>query len=417
MSIKIDEGLWTKLRIDNNTFHYGSRHLDVGFAKGVIDHNRFFNPHMGINFSAGSRALANEDWKSLEAGTKEALFIEDNLWIRNSDWGFGHSSDFCLDTDNGGKFVMRYNEYEHDVPQEISDPRMPFIQLHGNDQNYWQYSPTANRGQSVVECYGNYTHGRRIGAFFVGRSGSLLIYNNRIQRTGIFGTKIYFYDEENNSGHGWTLFRTEWPAEDQVNNTFIWGNSFDGAAQTSSDISATPPFMQLGRDYFLHEPQETGGREYFECKPGITHCNGASNTYPTDGDTYPTFGTMMFTSDGPNAHYPYVPYKYPHPLTVEGQTGKTLDLQSAETAGELLLTWNPVDNAASYRISRNWEPEFSPTNATSHSEATPTVDSGYVVTAYDRSGKVLAMEGLKILAPSPLPSKPRGLKTDSAPRL
>ena len=46
----------------------------------------------------------------------------------------------------------------------------------------------------------------------------------------------------------------------------------------------------------------------------FTGKNGASNTFPTDGSTYATQGTMQFVPTGPNAYFGYVPYRYPHPL-------------------------------------------------------------------------------------------------------
>ena len=82
-------------------------------------------------------------------------------------------------------------------------------------------------------------------------------------------------------------------------------NHFDTSQnrQPVEFILGSGDYIQKDRDYFLHRPATTGegmslGKETF------TGLNGASSTYPTDGDTYPTEGTMEFTADIEQASFP-----------------------------------------------------------------------------------------------------------------
>jgi hypothetical protein len=109
-----------------------------------------------------------------------------------------------------------------------------------------------------------------------------------------------------------------------------------GSAQSSNSF-ASEAFVVLNRDYFQHRPATIGegmtlGISKFwqnsdcvandnphECCSGVGtgNClNGASDTYPTDGDTYPNYGTMYFVEDVENAYYGYTPYGT-HPLRDE----------------------------------------------------------------------------------------------------
>ncbi len=296
----------SKLRIDNNTFNFGFHQIDIKGSFGVVDNNVFRNTIKPIFFSAGTRRAADSSWISMAAGTSECLFVEDNYFVWDADYPHGNRIDHCIDTYMGGKLVIRYNEVDLDsIP---GTPDFSCFQTPGNHEYvYWSQDSSANatRGQSVVEVYHNTVHGKKITNLCKFRGSTNLIWNNTMGDTKI----AYFYEEEptwgDNSGN---ISRTSWPAEDQVHNTFIWGNTTETSGYPLSIGATSADYIIENRDYFLHKPQSTGGMEIFTGK------NGASNTYPTDGKTYPTFGTMKFIADTCNAHYPYTPYEYPHPL-------------------------------------------------------------------------------------------------------
>ena len=308
------------IRIDNNIFNQGSKPILFYNPRGLIDNNYFYNSNLTIEYSAGSVAKANASWDSMAAGTADALFIEDNHFIDNAEYTAGGSQE-RVGTFNGGKLVVRYNNFDfYDIPHDATT--YP-VHTHGSASGgvangYWQQETGARRGQSVVEIYHNVMGGKRIDYPISVRGSANLIYNNTIISESGNPSRITLSEEEYTVSSNWNPLRVDWPAEDQVHNTFIWNNTFDGTAQTSSNILAIPDEtkIQLNRDYFLHEPQATGGKEIF------TGANGASSTYPTNGTVYPTLGTMVFTPDVENAYYGYTPYTYPHPLrgTFKGAT-------------------------------------------------------------------------------------------------
>lgn len=322
------------LVIESNTFHYGYEQLHAGGARGVVAANTFYNSRKAISFTAGSTNLAAQSWVSMAAGTSNALFIEANRFIDDANYPVTYTQE-KIGTDNGGKLVVRWNEFDFDnINTNCVDPCNP-IMTHGSaaagvPNGYWQIGTGARRGQSVVEVYNNTMHGRRIDFAFVFRGSANLVYSNVLDTT-MYNPRIYCYEEEQYETQ-WSPLRTNWPAEDQVHNSFLWANTLrlNGVANTNYfEVAATSTnFIQIGRDVFLHEPQATGGSESF------TGANGASATYPTDGITYPTYGTMTFTPTGPNAYYGYVPFTYPHPLRNYSTTMPTITIGTA-TVGTL----------------------------------------------------------------------------------
>jgi hypothetical protein len=307
-----------KLRIDNNTFKLGSTQLEIMGCTGVIDSNYFYNA--GAYFiltSAGTRSQADASWANLIPGTVDALFIEDNNFVVDAE---GNPNLSGCDAYNGGKLVYRYNEWNYD--NEPSGGWSSALGFHGSAaggcaNGYWQQGSNCRRSPSLFEIYNNNLHGKTLSRLFTARGGTGLIYNNtHTNKSGIGNITLI---EEEYSITQWYPLRTEWPAEDQVHNLFIWGNTFNGTIQTQSNINADSR-IYLGKDYFLHAP--CGGLDKYDAygnlcthgKATFTGENGASGSYPTDGVVYPNKGTMVFNSTGDNAYLNYTPYEYPHPL-------------------------------------------------------------------------------------------------------
>lgn len=308
-----------QLRIDNNIFYHGTTIMEIVGCRGLIDNNYFYNGNCSIRYSSGTRTQADASWATMSAGTADALFIEANHFIYDASYDTTWN-DQVIDTYNGGKLVIRYNVFDTNSLTESFSGQFYLIQTHGNAgagaaYGYWQAAPTARRGQSVVEIYENVMSGRQLHIMATIRGSANLIYNNTIStlKTDYRPCIIYMYEEEHTAGNGFTPLRTEWPAEDQVHNTFIWGNVFDGSAQTSSNITDDSGWVEENRDYFMHRPATTGEGMTLG-KSTFAGSNGGTNTYPTDGDTYPTMGSMSFTEDVENEYYGYVAYTYPHPL-------------------------------------------------------------------------------------------------------
>ncbi len=353
------------IRIDQNTFNQGSKPILFYNPKGLIDNNYFYNANIAIEYSAGTEDKAKNSWVSMAAGTGNALFIEDNHFIDDANFSARYVNE-RIGTFNGGKLVARYNHFDSVAfPLSPNQPNTP-IMTHGSAAGgvanaYWQEGTGARRGQSVVEVYNNIFIGKRIDYPVAVRGSANLIYNNQVTITPPNNPpRIAFGEEEYFVTGQWVPLRINWPAEDQIHNTFIWNNTYngnlyfnrpehiviqpqngnctgnrtpmscctgsgtgtcgDGTGQTNNQ------FIQLNRDYFLHAPcgasdlTDAYGNTCTHGKASFTGLNGGSASYPTDGSTYPTLGNMTFSNIGDNAYYGYTPYQYPHPLRSERRT-------------------------------------------------------------------------------------------------
>ena len=314
IAISINDVSLEKLRIDHNAFHFGYEQIHIEGSKGVIDHNVFHNPVKGISYSAGTDRQAEESWAKLEPGTIDALFIEDNQFIDDENYKEKYSQE-RIGTFNGGKLVIRKNRW--DCHRYSNSTTIDPIMTHGSAaagvaNGYWQQGTGARRGQSIVEIYDNVMEGKRIDFLAILRGGSNLVYNNKLVNE-VTGVPRIFLREEEYTIDQWRPMRKDWPAEDQVHNTFIWGNLIQGKQQSAENILTGDAECAIkeNRDYFLHAPRRSGGKEVF------TGMNGASCSFPTDGSVYPTKGTMVFKPESPNAYFPYKAFTYPHPLTLE----------------------------------------------------------------------------------------------------
>jgi hypothetical protein len=99
----------------------------------------------------------------------------------------------------------------------------------------------------------------------------------------------------------------------------------------------------------------------------------------------------------------YVPYVYPHPLTLSDHPGqqRSLDLTGTGGDGSASLSWQFVTGAASYRILRDWQLAAGVT-ASSWADAPVVGEHVYMVYALDAAGTVLAAEGALVgVGPQP----------------
>ena len=336
--IKIDSVTLTKLRIDNNTFNEGAYILAIAGAWGVIDNNYFYNNSSVCDLSAGTRTQANSSWANLTPGTGNALFLENNHFIIDSNWPYDSNTDNgnACDAYQGGNFVYRYNTFDYTASPSVRT--MGTINPHGSasggcPNGYWQSDEgtikCARRSPAIMEVYNNRMVGYRIDSLFGFRGGSALIFNNyHLDSYG--GTAVIKFTEEEfrtDEGGQWSPTRREWPGEDMIHDTFIWNNILDGVAQSDNNISildfnyyctgsGTPiacctgsgtgtcnngqanAIITKNREYFMHAPQSGGGKSLWTCKVGVTDCNGSSGSYPTDGNVLPTYGNQVFTIRG-----------------------------------------------------------------------------------------------------------------------
>lgn len=285
----------TKIRIDNCTFNMGDHQVFWrGWAYGVVDHNKFINGDVSVML-VGDDSYA---WaRPMVPGTINAVYIDSNTFVADNNYGTGHVDQFIYHQE-GARSVTRNNIF--DTRKYTND--YPFFDSHGN----WGTPITSFRGQPLIEIYNNTFQAYKTYLFIDLRGGSSLIYNNVFTTELSCSPSIIALWEEEAWKTGGPFCPScpaakAWPAQDQINNSFFWNNVFNGKSITSVSLSDTTEakFIQENRDYWMHEPQSTGGRENYSGSPG---------------------GVMVFTSAGANAYFPYKHFDYPHPLCSHGPT-------------------------------------------------------------------------------------------------
>jgi hypothetical protein len=283
----------TKVRIDHCHFNKGGRQIFVvGWVYGVIDHNIFVNGNISVGVSGDN----NYSWhRPIKAGTENSVFVETNTFIidNNADAEPNH----LIYLQEGARVVVRYNKFNasnYTLPRKLCY----FFDSHGNI-NYYKGDSGDFRGQPITEIYNNIFHAFRatemIGAF---RGGSVLIHDNIfLYEAPPAPAAIKLTEEEGWQRKLFELQATEWPAEDQINNSFFWNNTLNGIPVTSVHLPFPTDsiFIQKNRDYWMAPPGPSSGRTTYVGRAG---------------------GAMRFSPSGHNAYYPYTPYTYPHPLTV-----------------------------------------------------------------------------------------------------
>ncbi|OGL43433.1 MAG: hypothetical protein A2W05_00375 [Candidatus Schekmanbacteria bacterium RBG_16_38_10] len=276
----------TKLRIHNNTFNKGARAVHVkGWVYGLLDNNTFINSDVAVGITGDN----NYSWsRPIIAGTADALFIEDNTFIidNNAD----REPNEQIYHQEGGRTVVRYNTFDG---TSYTAGNSLFFDSHGN-QNYYVGTNADFRGQPILEIYGNTFSSYKTYRMIYLRGGSVLFWGNTLTNAVVSPDILQATDEESWQTAFFSVLATKWSAQDQINNSFFWNNTYneipiaDIVLRKSSDST----FIQKDRDYFMHAPQSSGGKSTYYGRAG---------------------GEMTFSSEGANAYYPYEPYTYPHP--------------------------------------------------------------------------------------------------------
>lgn len=308
---------WTNLRIDHCDFESCTTGLRVdGWTESLADHNHFKNCNRGILFEGEENGV--DSWaRDIVAGTSHAFFVEDNIFELTSSAPFELNETIYMDS--GVRVVVRHNTWDcttYAYPACVIDSHPNYLSSNYNGYNrYGTGGADGRRGQPLVEYYENtfnYTWSYRV--IYI-RGGASLIHHNNFNFTGSSTEVVFSDDEVWSSTH--SPHRTTWPAQDQIANTYIWGNKRNGVSGVSvgNNQPEDDTFIQEGRDYFLYEPASSGGYTYYT---GTRR--GGSQTYPTNGGyafpggAFTDGGDTAFSSSGASVFYPYTPYAYPHPL-------------------------------------------------------------------------------------------------------
>jgi hypothetical protein len=292
---------FTKIRIDHCYFRYGEQ---VIFWRnrvyGVVDHCTFYDCiYASILYADGNYAWSRPGINNY--GTADSVFFEDNTFIVDANVSF---FDCLIDHDFGGKSVIRHNTF--DLSAYTSGEFGSLITLHGNQAYYRGNINTDNfRGSIMCEIYNNTFNIYQGYRIIWPRGGRILVANNVFTSTVGSFPLVSMSEEEGGQQPQWfNPTRTTWPAEDQVNNSFFYGNTLNGSAQKASLFkcwdSASTTFIQQNRDYWLQPPDST-----------------TVTNYPHPGD--PSLPSYHF-SYNPSVTS-YTPYAYPHPLVGSADGG------------------------------------------------------------------------------------------------
>jgi hypothetical protein len=243
-------GLMSYFRIHhckfNNAKSKGIRVATLSY--GLIDHCTLLNCVTSIQFLQNYNRVSWDDPEGHPIGTEEASFIEDCIIT-------GEGVNICAcDGDQGTRFVFRHNY----VKTTVNYTAMTAHGRSGKD-------PAGYRGNFSFECYEN-TYEALIQQCWYGifvRSGRGVIFNNTI--TGNVGLPIAFADYNSFSSGNidpetGDYYGAVYPSPDQINNFYIWNNTYNGVLITDGHPQLYVPNLgycrqniQLNRDYFDSE--------------------------------------------------------------------------------------------------------------------------------------------------------------------
>jgi hypothetical protein len=266
---------------------------------GVIDHCVFDGKGYGVIESASyteaeyptpAKGIGAYSWDwPLNLGTDEAVYAEDNVWNFTSD-----TISAVNDQVYGARQVFRHNTINH-----------AFIQTHSTRAN--------DRGGLKYEIYDNIFNGTGFIWPMFFRSGTGVIFNNTI--TG-YSTNNIIVDNQRSC----IAYTGKFPRCD--------GNSsVDGNVPGES---GWPCLDQIGRGpgTFGNQPSVplyawNNGSAKIKVNGNFDLClnTGTTQTLATHIKSTPhSNGEVDFVNNGTTPKPGYIPYTYPHPLTISGFT-------------------------------------------------------------------------------------------------
>ena len=195
-----------------------------GASRGVIDHSFFVdNYKKGIdNLGYGVAVYGANEWAGDPgAGTADAVFVEDSIFIGNR---------HAVASNAGAHYVFRHNRVQENV-QACS------IDAHGLGFG-------SSRGTRYVEIYGNVVEEPVYKECGIGiRGGDGVIFDNTIQG---FRNPILLILEWGTPKH----LKASYPAQDQIRDLWIWDNEIQGGPSEPQIDPEASGFIEQDRDYF-----------------------------------------------------------------------------------------------------------------------------------------------------------------------
>jgi len=195
-----------------------------GMSRGVIDHSVFVdNFKKGIdNLGYGVVVYGANQWPDDPgAGTADAVFVEDSLFVGNR---------HAIASSGGAHYVFRYNRVQRNVIACSVD-------AHGLGFGW-------SRGTRYVEIYGNTVEEPVYKECGIGiRGGDGVIFGNTLRG---FGKPILLIVEWGTPDR----LKSSYPAADQIRDLWIWDNQIQGGPSVPQIDQEAKGFIEQGRDYF-----------------------------------------------------------------------------------------------------------------------------------------------------------------------
>lgn len=251
------------IRVDHCTMAYGiDRSVGlVGAVYGVIDHCTFINIQLVIQPSMGH----DLEWDRFTGpyyglGGTNTIVVESCNILYDEGGRSISLSPAPAATGQGGHYVWRYNTLTNSSTFNIDG-----LDVHGNNYYSGYDPPYTNtpqpgwRGSIWMECYSNVftLSGYSMRAFNL-RGGTCLVFGNKFYGSWD-SCRIFLQEEEAYLSALFDPLRdpSDYPAQDQIVNSFFWGNTINGneTNHVVIDIAACTNFIQLNRDYWLRAPQ------------------------------------------------------------------------------------------------------------------------------------------------------------------
>ena len=236
-------------RIDRCLFHKGQSPIRGNLQlEGVIDHNYFVNCESGIYLVGDG---TNKSWiRPIVTGTTNTTCIENNWFYLDDNFSgpqASHNQDIYQQ--DGARSTARYNVWDHNG-------------YSGYDSFYDSHGLWVNgQAQPLCEFYFNLITNGIANNWSGGtdsRGGSALWWSNTFVLSTVLN-QTYLLDLREEAVKGYT---GAWPSPQQVSNTFLWGNTFNGAIVTNAfvnDDSIQGNMILQNRDYWMSVPNSTNG--------------------------------------------------------------------------------------------------------------------------------------------------------------
>ncbi|GBE19284.1 protein metal binding site [archaeon BMS3Abin17] len=288
---------YTNFRIHHNKFKNtlddGDSYMSIrtkGDCFGLIDNNQFVDNQYDFKVY-GDNQDSWDDYPGIaNIGSTNYLYIENNTSTG--------ANRFILTSGEGARWVYRYNIV--DISNLGSGNGI--LDAHGN---------TRNDGVVAFEVYENvFTNGSG-GTMVDIRGGTSMVYNNDWQMSG---GKIQIREED-----CYSRGICNYPSEDPITNTYIWNNRKSTYSNVLVSVNQFDNevfnVLDENRDWW----DDTTGTENTESPSNFDYgvASSRSSTCSDDDSYWETDTKKLYRCVGDNNWmFIYIPYTYPHPLTL-----------------------------------------------------------------------------------------------------